>query len=141
MIREREGPMEESTEKRVWQRVRGEPDRAEAVRRCLADQGRLAGAYRQLARRGGKFRRLWERKLEQIDSLRGMLRVMTGQGAAFPQTEPGPVDLRRCFETEQRTLGELQRLCRDEELGPVFEVLRERQKGQVRLLLEILGTM
>lgn len=131
--------MEESTEKRVWQRVRGEPDRVETVRRCLAEQGRLWSSYRQLARRGGKYRRLWERKQEQIEALRGMLRVMTGQGAAFPQGEPGPVDLLRCFEAEQRTLEALTGLSRDEALGPVFEVLRQRQQGQLRLMLELLG--
>ena len=133
--------MEESTEKRVWQRVRGEPDRVEAVRRCLADQGRLWSAYRQLARRGGKYRRLWERKQEQIDGLRGLLRVMTGQGTAFPQGEPGQVEMGRCFLLEQRTLAELTRLSRDEELGPVFEVLQQRQREQLRLLLELMGTM
>ena len=133
--------MEESTEKRVWQRVRGETEQAETVRRCLADQGRLAGCYRQLARRGGKFRRLWERKQEQIDGLRGLLRVMTGQSVAQPQGGPGPVDLLRCFEEERRTLQTLTRLSREEEYGSLFALLGERQKEQCRLLLEILGTM
>ena len=133
--------MEESTQKRVWQRVRGEPDRVEAVRQCLNGQGRLLSAYRQLSRRGGKFRSLWERKQEQTACLRGLLRTMTGQGAAQPQTGPGPVDLMQCFQEECRVLEELTRLSRDEELGAVFELLRERQKGQLRLLLEILGTM
>ena len=133
--------MEESTEKRVWQRVRGEPDRVEAVRRCLSDQGGLVCAYRQLARRGGKFRLLWERKQEQIDCLRGLLRVMTGQGTAHPQGAPGPVDLTRMFEGERRTLQELTRLSRDEEYGGVFDLLRERQRGQLRMLLEVLGSM
>ena len=133
--------MEEATEKRVWQRVRGEPDPVEAVRRCLADQGRLWSCYRQLARRGGKFRRLWEGKQEQIDALRGLLRVMTGQGAAFPQGEPGPVELMRCYALEKRTLQELTRLSREEEHGPVFGLLGQRQGNQIRLLLEVLGTM
>lgn len=133
--------MEEATEKRVWQRVRGEPDRMEAVRRCLADQGRLWGCYRLLARRGGKYRRLWERKQEQIDCLRGLLRVMTGQGTAFPQPEPGPVDLSRCFETERRTLQTLTALAREEELGEVYALLAQRQQDQCRLLLEVLGSL
>ena len=132
--------MEEATEKRVWQRVRGEPDRVEAVRRCLADQGRLAGSYRQLARRGGKFRRLWERKEEQIACLRGLLRAMTGQGAAHPQGGTGPVDLGQCFDMERRCLEELTRLSREEEFGGVFDLLRDRQRDQLRLLLEILGS-
>ena len=49
--------MEELTEKRVWQRVRGELDPAEQVRRMLSDQGALLGAYRTLSRRGGAWRR------------------------------------------------------------------------------------
>ena len=132
--------MEESMEKRVWQRVRGEPERAEVLRACLARQGRLWGTYRQLACRGGKYRRLWEQKQEQISCLRGLLRVMTGQGVRQPQGEPGPVDLLQCFEGERQTLAELTRLCRDEELGGVFDLLRERQKCQLRLLLELIGT-
>lgn len=132
--------MEESTEKRVWQRVRGEPERTEVLRACLVRQGRLQGAYRQLARRGGKYRRLWEQKQEQIACLRGLLRVLTGQLVQHPQGEPGPVDLMQCFEGERQTLAELTRLCRDEELGGVFDLLRERQKCQLRLLLELIGT-
>ena len=133
--------MEESTEKRVWQRVRGEPDRGDAGRECLSRQGRLWLVYRFLACRGGKYRRLWETKQEQVACLRGVLRVMTSQGVRQPQGEPGPVDLMQCFDLERQTLQELTRLCRDEEFGGIFEILRQRQWNQCRLLLEILGTM
>lgn len=132
--------MEESTEKRVWQRVRGEPDRTQLLRECLLRQGKLLGIYRQIAGRGGKYRRLWEQKLEQVSCLRGLLRVMTLQSVCQPHGEPGPVELLRCFEEEHRTLNDLTRLCRDEELGGVFELLRDRQRRQLRLLLELLGT-
>ena len=70
--------MEETVEKRVWQRVQGEPDRVEALRLCLSRQGRLWSAYRSLSRRGGKCRTLLEQKENQIACLRGMLRVLTG---------------------------------------------------------------
>lgn len=132
--------MEEATEKRVWQRVRGEPERTELLRACLLRQGKLLGTYRQLAGRGGKYRRLWEQKLEQVSCLRGLLRVMTLQSVCQPQTQTGPVELLRCFEEERRTLNDLNGLCRDEELGDVAELLRDRQRQQLRLLLELIGT-
>ena len=74
--------MEETMEKRVWQRVRGEPDRAAALRECLARQGRLWSIYRNLSRRGGKYRVLLEQKESQIACMRGMMRILTGQAAA-----------------------------------------------------------
>ena len=51
--------MEELAEKRIWQRVRGEGAQ-ERVRSLLADQGPLLGTFRNLCRRGGSWRRLWE---------------------------------------------------------------------------------
>lgn len=133
--------MEELTEKRVWQRVRGEPDRAQQLRTCLAEQGRLEGIYRQLSRRGGKCRLLLEQKENQIACLRGLLRVLTGQGAARPRWGTGRPDLLEAFAAEQRFLGELMQLSRDPELGPVFAALAEGQKRHLRILLELLGTM
>ena len=134
--------MEENMEKRVWQRVRGtgEPDRAEQVRACLNGQGPLLSAYRQLARRGGRYRQLYEGKWEQVAALRGVLRVLTGQGAAMPRSGDGPVDLMRCFDREQALLGELTELGGGSPLGPVFAALAERQKRQCCLVLELLGT-
>lgn len=135
--------MEAMDERRVWQRVRGteEPDRVQRLRDCLRAQGELWAAYRQLSRRGGKCRQLFDQKENQIACLRGLLRVLTGQSAALPRAGEGKVELLRCFSGEQRFLRELTDLSRDPELGPVFETLRERQKCQCRLLLEILGTM
>ena len=40
--------MEETMEKRVWQRVRGTGDLAGELRECLARQGELLGMYRNL---------------------------------------------------------------------------------------------
>ena len=49
--------MEAMDERRVWQRVRGEPDRVGALRECLLRQGRLWSVYRSLSRRGGNLSR------------------------------------------------------------------------------------
>lgn len=135
--------MEAMDERRVWQRVRGtqEPDRAAQLRACLARQGELLSAYRQLARRGGRCRQLFEQKQAQVACLRGLLRVITGQSVAPPRCTDGPVDLLRCHEGEQAFLRELTDLTRDPEHGPIYETLRERQKVQCRLLLEVIGTM
>ncbi len=133
--------MEELAEKRVWQRVRGESELVGRLRGLLADQGRLWGAYRVLGRRGGKFRTLLEQKENQIACLRGMLRVLTGQGAAHPRCGSGTVDLSGCFDAEQRLLGELTRCSREPDLGPVFAALAEGQKRHLRILLEVIGTM
>lgn len=133
--------MEEIMEKRIWQRVRGESDRTEQVRQLLADQGRLRYAYRNFARRGGAWRRLLEGKEAQIAALRGLLRILTGQGAALPRPVSGPGELTACFSLERKLLAELTELSREGELGPIFALLAERQKGQCRILLELLGTM
>lgn len=133
--------MEETMEKRVWQRVRGEPDRAAALRECLARQGRLWSVYRTLSRRGGKCRVLFEQKENQIACLRGLLRVLTGQCVSHPRCGEARVDLLEAFAGERQFLEELTRFARDPELGAVFEAVAEGQKKHLRLLLEIIGTM
>ena len=130
--------MEELTEKRVWQRVRGEAEPVERVRRMLSDQGALLGTYRSLSRRGGAWRRLYEQSEAQCACLRGLLRVLTGQGAARPRCS-GAGDLTACFELERRLLSELTELSRDGEWGGVFACLLDRQRRQCRLVLELLG--
>lgn len=132
--------MEAMDERRVWQRVRGE-DRTERLRACLAKQAELLRIYRQLSRRGGKCRMLYEQKENQIACLKGVLRVMTGQGVSLPRGGEAQIDLQRCHAGEMEFLRELTEWSKDAELGPVFDTLRERQKTQCRLLLEIIGTM
>ena len=133
--------MEETMENRVWQRVRGEPDRVQVLRECLARQGKLRSIYRALSRRGGKCRQLLEHKENQIACLRGLLRVLTGQSAAAPRCGECRVDLLEAFAMERQLLEELTGLGREPELGAVFTALAEGQKKHLRLLLEILGTM
>lgn len=133
--------MEETMEKRVWQRVRGEPDRAQTLRECLSRQGKLRNIYRALSRRGGKCRQLLEYKENQIACLRGLLRVLTGQSAAAPRCGECRVDLLAAFAMERQLLEELTGLGREPELGPVFGALAEGQKKHLRLLLEVMGTM
>ena len=133
--------MEETMEKRVWQRVRGETDRVQVLRECLSRQGKLRSAYRTLSRRGGKCRLLLEYKENQIACLRGLLRVLTGQSAAGPRCAEGKVDLLDVFAGERQLLEELTDLARDPELGPVLSALAEGQKKHLRLLLEVMGTM
>ena len=128
-------------ENRVWQRVRGEPDRAQALRECLARQGRLWSIYRALSRRGGKCRQLLEHKENQIACLRGLLRVLTGQSAAAPRCGECRVDLLEAFAMERQLLEELTGFAREQDLGPVFAALAEGQKKHLRVLLEIIGTM
>lgn len=132
--------MEELNESRVWQRVRG-TDQTEDLRRLLVRQARLRVVYRQMSRRGGKWRLLLEQKESQIACLRGLLRIRTGQGAACPRVGETSQDLTACFDEERGLLAELTRLSREEELGPVFAVLLREQQKHCRLLLELLGTM
>ena len=132
--------MEELAEKRIWQRVRGETDSTERVRALLADQGPLLGTYRNLSRRGGSWRRLWELKESQVACLRGLLRLLTGQSAAKPT--PGTAgDLNACLESERRLLGELTDLSRDAGIGDLAGALTEGQRRICRLLLELMGGM
>lgn len=130
--------MEELTEKRVWQRVRGECGPVERVRGMLTDQGALLGTYRNLSRRGGPWRRLYEQKEVQTACLRGLLRLMTGQCAAQPRGS-GAGDLADCLRLERRTLSELTELSREGEWADLSALLLERQKCQCRLVLELLG--
>ena len=132
--------MEELAEKRIWQRVRGETDSTERVRSILADQGPLLGTYRNLSRRGGAWRRLWELKESQVACLRGLLRLLTGQTAAKPR--PGVAgDLKACLESERRLLGELTDLSRDAGIGDLAGALTDGQRRICRLLLELMGGM
>ena len=132
--------MEERKESEIWQRVRGESDRAGELRGMLERQGQLWCCYRQTARRGGKWRTLLEQKENQIACLRGLLRMTTGQSAAHPRPTETRVDLLQSMTREQDFLRELTRLKRDEEWGPVWEAMAEGQKRQCRILLEIIGT-
>ena len=132
--------MEELAEKRIWQRVRGDGDITGRVRSLLADQGPLLGTYRNLSRRGGSWRRLWELKEAQVASLRGLLRLLTGQTAAKPR--PGTAgDLTACFALERKFLGELTALSREGEIADLAALLLKRQQELCRLELELLGTM
>ena len=132
--------MEELAEKRIWQRVRGEGDSTERVRTLLNDQGPVLGTYRNLSRRGGNWRRLWELKEAQVACLRGLLRLLTGQAAAKPR--PGTAgDLHDCFRLERRFLGELAELSREGEIADLAALLLKRQQEICRLELELLGTM
>ena len=132
--------MEELAEKRIWQRVRGEGDLTGRVRSLLADQGPVLGTYRNLSRRGGTWRRLWELKEAQVACLRGLLRVLTGQAAAKPR--PGTAgDLTACFAHERKFLGELRSLSQEGEIGDLAALLLKRQQEICRLELELLGTM
>ncbi len=128
--------MEAMEERRVWQRVRSGED-TEALRQMLQSQGVLACRYRQLARRGGKMRMLYEQKEAQIACLRGLLRVRTGQAVAHPAWTEGKVDLLQCYQKEQEFLRELTAMAQD----PVFAALQHQQARQCCLLLEILGSM
>ncbi len=127
--------MEAMEERKVWQRVRG-TDGAEKLRQMLESQGQLAGQYRQLARRGGKFRQLYEQKEAQIQCLRGLLRVQTGQSVSHPRYTEGRIDLFRCHTLETEFLKAL-----NSEADPIFPALRDRQQAQCRLLLEVIGAM
>ena len=132
--------MEELAEKRIWQRVRGEGDLTGRVRALLADQGPVLGTYRNLSRRGGTWRRLWELKEAQVACLRGLLRLLTGQTAAKPR--PGTAgDLTTCFRLERKLLGELTDLSREGEIGDLAALLLKRQQELCRLELELLGNM
>lgn len=133
--------MEERLESRVWQRVRGDADPAQELRQCLQKQGELLGMYRNLGRRGGKGRQLYEQKMNQVACLRGLLRVMTGQCVAPPKSPEMAADLLRCHREELIFLGQLRRWSREGELAALFDALADRQKCQCRLVLEILGTM
>ena len=131
--------MEELAEKRVWQRVRGEGAQ-ERVRSLLADQGPVLGTYRNLSRRGGSWRRLWELKEAQVACLRGLLRLLTGQTAAKPR--PGTAgDLQACFTLERKLLSELTDLSREGEIADLAAILLDRQKDVCRLELELMGVM
>lgn len=129
--------MEETTQKQIWQRVRGsagsEPE--EALRRWLAEQGRLWAVYRCFSRRGGRYRLLFEQKDRQLACLRGLLRLRTGQCAARPRCSEAPPDLCACYEPEARFLEEL--TARND---PALAVLARCQQKQLCLLLELLGS-
>lgn len=133
--------MEETMEKRVWQRVRGETDRARSLRECLARQGRLWSIYRSLSRRGGKYRLLLEQKENQIACMRGMMRILTGQTAAHPRCAECRVDLMEAFAAEQQLLEELTGFSREPDFGAVFGVMAEGQRKHLRILLEVIGTI
>ena len=130
--------MEEMVEKQIWQRVRGtagaEPE--EELRRWLECQGTLWAAYRILSRRGGRYRLLFEQKDRQLNCLRGLLRLRTGQCPARPRCGGTAPDLMRCYEPEAHFLEELLRRTQD----PAFAALAADQKKHLCLLLELLGS-
>lgn len=130
--------MEETTQKQIWQRVRGSAGAGpeELLRRWLAEQGRLWAVYRNLSRRGGRYRLLFEQKERQLACLRGLLRLQTGQCAARPRCAGIPSDPADCWEPEVRFLEELNRCSSD----PALTVLAGTQRKHLCLLLELLGS-
>ena len=126
--------MEEITQKQVWQRVR-ESGAEETLRRWLAEQGQLWTVYRNLSRRGGRFRQLFEQKDRQLSCLRGLLRLRTGQCIARPRCTGTALELCACYEPENRFLEEL-----SGQSSPVLTALAQGQKQHLCLLLELLGS-
>lgn len=132
----------EIDERKVWQRVRGgTPDQIQRLREFLTAQAPIAACYRNLSRRGGKFQLLHEHKHSQINALRGILRMLTGQPVAQPRCREATPDLKACFTAERNLYDALDAQSRDGEFGPVFASLRDRQREHCRLLAEVIGTM
>ena len=131
---------------RVWQRVRGESEKAD-LSGLLFSEYQAAADYQHLqSRLPGKaavFRQLSEESRRHCACLSG-IRFLQGTGVKKPtlpkakQEQSGPI-LRRCCGQCMRAAQGYQTYTNDPEYGSVFAALAQEKQHQLRLLLEILG--
>ena len=137
---------------RVWQRVQGGKSREQEAWLALAGLEQLQGAaYMQLSRRflgktAAMLLQLGQRKRARTACLKGLCRLLTGEGAVLPPVKPELSDNARaalclCCTRE----GELLRGYEAEKTHPVygqvFGLLAEQTRADFQTALTLLGEM
>ena len=131
---------------RVWQRVRGEPEKPGLSGLILAEY-QAAADYQLLQRRipakAALFRQLYEDVRRHSACLMGIraLQGATGKKPVLPKPkeEPLPIMLRRCCGQSMKTAADYQSRTADPEYGAIFADLAREKQRHLRLLLEIVG--
>ncbi len=142
-------------QKRVWQRVQGEPagaaqpQRRENLKLWLLLAQENAAAYQQLARQmkgkqGERLRRMAQELQHGISCARGICRLRGEQVKKLPlkpSTQPPQNTLTKCYHRELRLWEEAVRRASDPEYGPVFDKLSRQAASRCAQLTEILGEL
>ncbi len=141
------GEIEESMEKRVWERVRGE-NQGPSLQVLAATEKSNAAIYLRLARMAqgpekALLRQLFERERRHGQLLGGVHRMTTDKvlsvRTAPPAADPMGVTLRKCYATSLKAAAEYERRSRDPEYGHAFAHLAAQEREHCVMLLELLG--
>lgn len=141
------GVFDESTEKRVWERVRGEAPQ-QSLQALATSEKAAAAVFQRLARMAQgpektQLRLLAEESRRHERILRGIHCLTSGKAlsirTAAPAADPAPVALRKCYATALRAARAYADRTGDPEYGPVFGAMAAREQAHCAVILEILG--
>lgn len=139
--------IDENLEKRVWQRVTGDPQ-IPNIGGLIAAAQTQAAIYFVLSRmfQGNQknlLRQLYQRERGHSRCLLGISRLCDGlrerKEAPLPVIDRPETALRKCYAQTLKTIQSYTQLESDSEYGHIFEVLRREEAENCRLLLEIIG--
>lgn len=139
--------IDETLEKRVWQRVQGVPELTGLPGLAAAERGQAA-VYLALSRMAqgehkSLLRQLYQKERSHSRCLGGICRLLDGRRlqkeGPLPVIERAETALRKCYAQTLRAIQSYQQLESHREYGHVFQMLRQEEEENCRLLLEILG--
>ncbi len=141
------GELDESMEKRVWERVRGEAQ-SPSLQVLAAAEKANAAVYLRLARLAqgpekALLRQLFERERRHGQLLGGIHLLTTDKAlsvrTASPAADSMGVALRKCYAATLKAIAEYERHSQDREYGPAFAQLAAQEQEHCIMLLELLG--
>ncbi len=141
------GELDESMEKRVWERVRGEAQ-PPSLQVLAAAEKASAAVYLRLARLAqgpekALLRQLFERERRHGQLLGGIHLLTTDKAlsvrTAAPAADSMGVALRKCYAAALKAVAEYERRSQDREYGPAFTHLAAQEREHCAMLLELLG--
>ena len=139
--------IDENLEKRVWQRVQGNPTSPNIPGLMAAEQDQ-ASVYFSLSRmaqgRGKQLlRQLYQKERSHSQCLWGISRLQDGpkgrKEAPLPVIDRPETALRKCYALTLKAMQAYRQLESDSEYGHVFQALYREETENCRLLLELLG--
>ncbi len=141
------GELDESMEKRVWERVRGEAQ-SPSLQVLAAAEKANAAVYLRLARPApgpatAPPRHLLPRPPPPRQLLGGIHLLTTDKAlsvrTASPAADSMGVALRKCYAATLKAIAEYERHSQDREYGPAFAQLAAQEREHCIMLLELLG--
>lgn len=141
------GTYDDSMEKRVWDRVRGEAPTRSLQALATAERANAAVYLRLMRLAQGPqkllLRQLFERERRHGQLLSG-IHLLTADKALSVRTAPPAADsvavaLRKCYAATLKAVAEYDSRSQDPEYGPAFTQMAAQEREHCTMLLELLG--